>query len=166
MEFYPAQTIFTIYRCRQINKRVLKNLPSLQKNNPACWWYTQSRQAYFYVHGFWFHLIKYLECIVLSNVTKKSMLFGTWLGMIRITWGKSPEWFGRNPRLTKGHYRVYCQPMLPGETRGMKRVRVWLNATFYSTLSAIIGLAVETWRVKTELIIITILHIIIILYQS
>jgi hypothetical protein len=25
---------------------------------------------------------------------------------------KSPEWFGRNPRLTKGHYRVYCQPML------------------------------------------------------
>ncbi len=43
---------------------------------------------------------------------------------------KSPEWFGRNPRLTKGHYRVYCQPMLPGETRGMKRVRVWLNATF------------------------------------
>ena len=25
----------------------------------------------------------------------------------------SPEWFGRNPRLTKGHYRVYCQPMLP-----------------------------------------------------
>ena len=26
---------------------------------------------------------------------------------------KSPEWFGRNPRLTKGHYRVYCQPMLP-----------------------------------------------------
>ncbi len=30
----------------------------------------------------------------------------------------------------------------------------------------IIGLAVETWRVKTELIIITILHIIIILYQS
>ena len=57
---------------------------------------------------------------------------------------KSPEWFGRNPRLTKGHYRVYCQPMLPGETRGMKRVRVWLNATFYSTRSAIIGLAVET----------------------
>ncbi len=26
---------------------------------------------------------------------------------------KSPEWFGRDPRLTKGHYRVYCQPMLP-----------------------------------------------------
>ncbi len=26
---------------------------------------------------------------------------------------RSPEWFGRNPRLTKGHYRVYCQPMLP-----------------------------------------------------
>ncbi len=26
---------------------------------------------------------------------------------------KSPEWFGRRPRLTKGHYRVYCQPMLP-----------------------------------------------------
>ena len=28
-----------------------------------------------------------------------------WLGMIRISWGKSPEWFGRRPRLTKGHYR-------------------------------------------------------------
>ncbi len=37
-----------------------------------------------------------------------------------------------------------------------------MNATFYSTRSAIIGLAVETRRVKTELIIITILHIIII----
>ena len=76
---------------------------------------------------------------------------------------KSPEWFGRNPRLTKGHYRVYCQPILPGETP------VWSESSvdernLYSTRSAIIGLAVETWRVKTEIIIITILHIIIILY--
>ncbi len=46
--------------------------------------------------------------------------------------------------------------MLPGETP------VWSKSSvdernLYSTRSAIIGLAVETWRVKTELIIITIL---------
>ncbi len=51
--------------------------------------------------------------------------------------------------------------MLPGETQ------VWSESSvdernLYSTRSAIIGLAVETWRVKTKLIIITILHIIII----
>ena len=89
-------------------------------------------------------------------------LFGTWLGMIRITWGKSPEWFGRRPRLTKGHYRVYCQPMLPVKLEVWYESECGLNATFYFTRSAIMGLAVETWRVKTELIIITILHIIII----
>ncbi len=49
--------------------------------------------------------------------------------------------------------------MLPGETQ------VWSESSvdgdernLYSTRSAIIGLAVETWRVKTELILITILR--------
>ncbi len=41
--------------------------------------------------------------------------------------------------------------------------QVWLNTTFISQVSQSWGkLAVETWRVKTELIITTILHIIII----
>ncbi len=47
------------------------------------------------------HQYRILYCIGLP--CKESALFGTWLGMIRITWGKSPEWFGRNPRFTKGH---------------------------------------------------------------
>ncbi len=88
-------------------------------------------------------------------------LFGTWLGMMRITWGKSPEWLYRNPRFTKGHYRRTANLCYLVKLR-YEASQVWLNATFYSTRSAIIGLAVETWRVKTELITITILHIIII----
>ncbi len=41
--------------------------------------------------------------------------------------------------------------------------QVWLNTTFISQGPQLWGkLAVETWRVKTELIIITVLHIIII----
>ncbi len=46
-----------------------------------------------------------LESANLLQRRSGTWLFGTWLGMIRITWGKSPEWFGRRPRLTKGHYR-------------------------------------------------------------
>ena len=81
--------------------------------------------------------------------------------MIRITWGKSPEWFGRNPRLTKGHYRCTANLCYQVKLRYEASQSV-VERNLYSTLSAIIGLAVETWRVKTELIIITILHIIII----
>ncbi len=45
--------------------------------------------------------------------------------------------------------------------------QVWLDTTFISQGSRSWGkLAVETWRVKTELIIITILHIIIITTSS
>ncbi len=95
------------------------------------------------------------------NILCTAPLFGTWLGMIRITWGKSPEWFGRNPRLTKGHYRCTANLCYQVKLR-YEASQVWLNATFYSTRSAVIGLEVETWRVKTEIIIITILHIIII----
>ncbi len=43
-------------------------------------------------------LLKSSGLVVFCNV----ILFGTWLGMIRISWGKSPEWFGRRPRLLKG----------------------------------------------------------------
>jgi hypothetical protein len=54
----------------------------------------------------------------------------------------------------------------PNATRRKRRYeanQVWLNTTFISQGSHSWGkLAVETWRVKTELIIITILHIIII----
>ncbi len=54
----------------------------------------------------------------------------------------------------------------PYATRRKRRYevnQVWLNTTFISQGSQSQGkLAVETWRVKTELIIITILHIIII----
>ncbi len=97
----------------------------------------------------------------LVTVVYYEALFGTWLGMMRITWGKSPEWLYRNLRFSKRATIGVLQPMLPGETQ------VWSESSvdernLYSTRSAIIGLAVETWRVKTELIIITILHIIII----
>ena len=105
----------------------------------------------------------YLYADTIYIYSRWYILFGTWLGMIRITWGKSPEWLYRNLRFSKRATVgvLYSQPMLPGETP------VWSESSvdernLYSTRSAIIGLAVETWRVKTELIIITILHIIII----
>ncbi len=90
---------------------------------------------------------------------KYSMLFGTWLGQEQDCLGKSLEWLYRNPRFPKGHYRCLANLCYQVKLR-YEASQVWLNATFYSTRSAIIGLAVETWRVKTELIIITILHII------
>ena len=95
------------------------------------------------------------------DIFQACRVFGTWLGMIRITWGKSPEWLYRNPRFSKRATVGVRAPMWPGKTP------VWSESSvdernLYFARSAIIGLAVETWRVKTELIIITILHIIII----
>ena len=80
---------------------------------------------------------------------------------IRNTWGNPQsgcsDICSYSQRATVG----VCAPMRPSETP------VWSESSvdernLYFARSAIIGLAVETWRVKTELIIITILHIIII----
>ncbi len=57
------------------------------------------------------------------------VLFGTWLGMIRITWGKSPEWLCRNPRFPKGHYRCTANLCYQVKLR-YEASQVWLNATF------------------------------------
>jgi hypothetical protein len=54
-------------------------------------------------------------------------------------------------------------PYVTRRKRRYEANQVWLNTTFISQGSHSWGkLAVETWRVKTELIIITLLHIIII----
>jgi hypothetical protein len=56
-----------------------------------------------------------------------------------------------------------CAPYATRRKRRYESNQVWLNTTFISQGSQSWGkLAVETWRVKSELIIITILHIIII----
>ncbi len=52
--------------------------------------------------------------------------------------------------------------MLPGANSGMKRIKCGWTQPLFRKVRNIGYLAVETWRVKTELIIITILHIIII----
>ncbi len=87
-------------------------------------------------------------------------MFGTdkdWNGMLEEiprSWVDSYRWLS--------HLGVRA----PYATRRQRRYeanQVWLNTTFFSQGSQSWGkLAVETWRVKTELIIITILHIIII----
>ncbi len=56
-----------------------------------------------------------------------------------------------------------CAPYATRHKRRYEANQVWLNTTFISQGSQSWGkLSVETWRVKTELIIITIPHIIII----
>jgi hypothetical protein len=88
-------------------------------------------------------------------------VFGTWLGQEQDYLGKSPEWLFRNLPFSKRATVGVRAPMWPSETP------VWSESSvdernLYFARSTIIGLAVETWRVKTELIIITMLHIIII----
>ncbi len=59
-------------------------------------------------------------------------LFGTWLGTIRITWGKSPEWLYRNLRFSK---RATVGVLATYATRwnsGMKRVKCgWTQPIFH-----------------------------------
>ncbi len=79
---------------------------------------------------------------------------------IRITWGNPQSGCSDICSYSKRATVGVRTPMRPGETP------VWSESSvdernLYFARSAIIGLAVETWRVKTELIIITILHIII-----
>jgi hypothetical protein len=80
----------------------------------------------------------------------------------RITWGNPQKWFSDSLPLLLGHLGVRA----PYATRRKLRYeanQVWMNTTFISQgPQSWRKLAVETWRVKTELIIITILHIIII----
>ncbi len=99
------------------------------------------------------------ETISLKGQYQEKTVFGTWLGQDQDYLGESPEWLYRY-LLLRATVGVRA-PMRPGETP------VWSESSvdernLYFARSAIIGLAVETWRVKTELIIITILHYIII----
>jgi len=91
-----------------------------------------------------------------------SSMFGTDCDQDRITWGNPQKWCSDSLPFLIGHLGVRA----PYDTRRKLRYeanQVWMNTTFISQGPQSSGiLAVETWRVKTELIIITILHIIII----
>ncbi len=90
------------------------------------------------------------------------LLFGADSDQNRITWGNPQKWCSDSLPLLLGHLGLRA----PYATRRILRYeanQVWMNTTFISQGPQSSGkLAVETWRVKTELIIITILHIIII----
>ena len=86
------------------------------------------------------------------------VLFGTDSDQNRIAWG-IPRSGSDSLPLLLGHLGVRA-PYATRRKRRYEANQVWLNTTFISQGSQSWGkLAVETWRVKTELIIITILHI-------
>ena len=75
------------------------------------------------------------------------------------SWGNPQEWIDSYRWLSHLGVRAPCATL---RKRRYEANQVWLNTTFISQGSQSWGkLAVETWRVKTELIIIAILHIII-----
>jgi hypothetical protein len=90
------------------------------------------------------------------------------LGSLKGLFGTDPDRNGvleETPRSWTDSYRwlSHIGIRAPCATRRKRRYeanKVWLNTTFISQGSQSWGkLAVETWRVKTELIIITILHV-------
>ena len=89
-------------------------------------------------------------------------MFGTDCDQDRITWGNPQKWCSDSLPLLNGPLRRTSTLCYQAQTP------VWSESSvdehnLYFARSTIIGyLAFETWRVKTELIIITILHIIII----
>ncbi len=89
-------------------------------------------------------------------------LFGTDCDQDKITWGNPQKWCSDSLPLLNGPLRRTRSLCYQAQTP------VWSESSvdehnLYFARSAIIGyLAVKTWRVKTELVIITILHIIII----
>ncbi len=91
---------------------------------------------------------------------KANEMFGTDSDQDRITWGNPQKWCSDSLPFLMGHLSVRA----PYATRRKLRYeanQVWMNTTFISQgQQSSRNLAVETWRVKTELIIITILHII------
>ncbi len=104
-----------------------------------------------------------VSLVLLIPVTNlPPVLFGTDSDQNRITWGNPQKWCSDSLPLLLGHLGLRA----PYATRRKLRYeanQVWMNTTFISQGPQSWGkLAVETWRVKTELIIITILHIIII----
>jgi hypothetical protein len=94
--------------------------------------------------------------------SKRWAVFGTDYDQDRITWGNPQKWCSDSLPFLMGHLGIRA----PYATRRKLRYeanQVWMNTTFISQGPQSSGiLAVETWRVKTELIIITILHIIIV----
>jgi len=71
----------------------------------------------------------------IGNKNKRNValwVFGTWLGMMRITWGKSPEWLYRNLCFSK---RATVEVRATYATRwnsGMKRVKCgWTQPLFH-----------------------------------
>ncbi len=111
------------------------------------------------------HILEYLQALAFLNnilLLLFKMLFGADSDQNWITWGNPQKWCSDSLPLLLGHLGIRA----PYATRRKLRYevnQVWMNTTFISHGPQSLGkLAVETWRVKTELIIIAILHIIII----
>jgi len=99
--------------------------------------------------------------IILDTYSLKG-LFGTDSDQNRITWGNPQKWCSDSLPFLMGHLGVRA-PYATRRKLWYEANQVWMNTTFITQGPQSSGiLAVETWRVKTELIIITILHIIII----
>jgi len=93
---------------------------------------------------------------------EKFAVFGTDCDQDRITWGNPQKWCSDSLPFLMGHLGVRA-PYAARRKRRYEANQVWMNTTFILQGPQSWGkLAVETWSVKTELIIITILHIIII----
>ncbi len=91
-----------------------------------------------------------------------SSVFGTDSDQNRITWGNPQKWCSDSLPFLMGHLGVGT-PYATRRKLQYEANQVWMNTTFISQGPQSSGkLAVKTWRVKTELIIITILHIIIV----
>ena len=98
----------------------------------------------------------------ISSYTVQHRVFGTDSDQNRITWGNPQKWFSDSLPLLLGHLGIRA-PYGTWRKLRYEANQVWMNTTFISQGPQSWGkLAVETWMVKTELIIITILHIIII----
>ncbi len=89
-------------------------------------------------------------------------LFRTDWDQDRITWGNPQKWCSDSLPYLKGHYRCTRSQCYQEQTPVWSKSSVDEHNLYFARPSIIGYLAVETWRVKTVLIIITILHIIII----
>ncbi len=103
----------------------------------------------------------FVQCACMSVQFTVWLVFGTDWDQDRITWGSPQKWCSDSLPYLKGHYRCTRSLCYQAQTPVWSESSVDEHNLNFAR-SAIIGyLAVETWRVKTELIIITILHIII-----
>ncbi len=105
--------------------------------------------------------IRHIFCEIRKVWNFITQLFGTDPDQNGVLEGTPRSWTDSYSWLSHLGVRAPCATL---RKRRYEANQVWLNTIFISQGSQSRGkLAVETWRVKTELIIITILHIIIII---